>query len=97
MGINQILVSAQTVDSDGKEGIDWNDPTQIIVLSPNGKEKTQLTDSKLFVRTWVVNKMTGTITITGYYDSNNNGKHDKEDKSKIAIYDLRTLKLISKI
>lgn len=97
LGINQIIVSAKTVDLDGKQGIDWNAPTQLIVLSTDGKERTQLTDSKLFVRTWVVNKKTGTIVITGHYDTNNNGKYDKTDKNEIGIYDLKTLKLISKI
>jgi hypothetical protein len=97
LGINCILVSAQTVDLDGKKGIDWEDPTQIIILSTDGKLKTQLTDSKLFVRTWIVNKKTGTIVITGHYDSNNNGKYDKRDKNEIGIYDLKTLKLISKV
>jgi hypothetical protein len=97
LGINKIIVSAQTVDLDGKKGIDWNDPKQIIILSADGKEKTQLTDSKLFVRTWVVNKNTGTIVITGHYDTNNNNKYDKTDKNEIVMYDLKTLKLISKI
>ncbi len=97
LGINCLLVSAQTIDLDRKKGIDWNDPTQIIVLSTDGKQKTQLTDSKLFVSTWIVNKQTGTIVITGHYDTNNNGKHDKTDKNEIGIYDLKTLKLISKI
>lgn len=97
LNINKIIVSAQTIDLDGKKGIDWNDPNQIFVLSTDGKEKVQLTDSKLFVRTWVVNKKTGTIVVTGHYDTNNNGKYDKTDKNEISIYDLQTLKLISKI
>lgn len=96
LGINIILVSAQTVDLDEKRGIDWNDPTQIIVLSADGKEKTQLTDSKLFVSTWAVNHQTGTIIITGHYDTNNNGKYDKTDKNEIGVYNLKTLKLVSK-
>ena len=96
-GINKIIVSAQTVDLDGKKGIDWNDPTQLIVLSIDGKERTQLTDSRLFVRTWVVNKKTGIIVIAGHYDTNNNGKYDKTDKNEVGIYDLKTLRLISKI
>lgn len=95
--INCLLISARTVDLDGNKEIDWNDPTQIIVLSTDGKQKTQLTDSKLFVSTWVVNKTTGTIIITGHYDTNNNGKRDKTDKNEIGVYDLKTLKLISKI
>jgi hypothetical protein len=97
LGINLIVVSARTVDLDGKSGIDWNDPTQIIVLSPDGNNKTQLTDDKFFSRTWTVNKLTGTIVITGHYDTNNNNKYDKTDKNEIHIYDLKTLKQISKI
>jgi len=95
--INLIVVSAKTVDLNGKNGIDWNDPTQIIILSTDGKEKTQLTENKFFVRTWTVNKLTGRIVVTGHYDTNNNGKYDKTDKNEIHIYDLKTLKLMSKI
>lgn len=95
--INLIVVSAKTVDLDGKSRIDWNDPTQIILLSSDGKEKTQLTDNKFFVRTWVVNKFAGTMAVTGHYDTNNNNKYDKPDKNEIHVYDLKTLKLISKI
>ena len=95
--INLIIVSAKTVDLDGKNGIDWNDPRQIIILSPDGKEKVQLTESKFFVRTWSVNRLTGTIVVTGHYDTNNNNKYDKTDKNEIHIYDLKTLKLIKKI
>jgi hypothetical protein len=95
--LNVIVVSAKTVDLDGKSGIDWNDPTQIIILSPDGKTKTQLTDNKFFVRTWAVNKLTGTIVVTGHYDTNNNNKYEKTDKNEIQVYDLKTLKMISKI
>ena len=97
LNINLVVVSAKTVDLDGKNGIDWNDPAQIIILSPDGNEKTQLTDNKFFVRTWTVNKFTGTIVITGHYDTNNNNKYDKKDKNEIHVYDLKTLKLINKI
>jgi hypothetical protein len=97
LGINLIVVAGKTVDLDGKSGVDWNDPTQIIIISPDGKEKFQLTENKFFVRTWVVNKLTGTIVITGHYDSNNNNKYDKTDINEIHIYDLKTLKLSSKI
>lgn len=97
LSINLIIVAARTVDLDEKNGIDWNDPTQIIILSPDGKEKTQLTESKFFVNTWAVNKFTGTIVITGFYDTNNNNRSDKTDKNEIHVYDLKTLKLMSKI
>jgi hypothetical protein len=97
LGINKIIVSANTVDLDGKKGIDWNDPKQIIILSPDGQEKNQLTEDKFFVRTWVTSDHTGTIVVTGHYDTNNNGKYDKTDKNEIIIYDLRTLKMVSKL
>ncbi len=97
LGINLIVVSAKTVDLDGKNGIDWNDPAQIIILSPDGKTKTQLTEDRFFVRNWMVNNLTGTIVITGHYDTNGNNRYDKKDKNEIHIYDLKTLKLISKI
>lgn len=97
LGINKIVIAAKTVDLDGKNGIDWTDPKQIIVLSVDGKEKTQLTDNKFFSSYWIVNRQTGTIVVTGHYDTNNNNKYDKTDKNEIHIYDLRTLKLISKL
>ena len=97
LNINLIVVSARTVDLDGKSGIDWNDPTQIIIISPDGKEKNQLTENNFFVRTWIINKLTGIIVITGHYDTNNNKKYDKTDKNEIHIYDLKTLKQKSKI
>ncbi len=97
LNINIIVVSAMTVDLDGKSGIDWNDPTQIIILSTDGKQKTQLTENKFFVRTWSANKLTGTIVITGHYDTNNNNKYDKTDKNEIHVYDLKTFKLIYRI
>ena len=97
LGINLILVSARTIDLDKKNGIDWNDPTQIIVLSPDGKEKTQLTENEFFVKIRTVNHQTGTIVITGYFDTNHNNEYDKTDKNEILVYDLKTLKLINRI
>jgi hypothetical protein len=82
LGINKIIVFARTIDLNNKSGIDWIDPKQIIILSTDGKEKTQLTDNKLFVRTWVVNRQAGTIVITGHYDSNNNNKYDNRRRKK---------------
>ncbi|MBP7273726.1 MAG: hypothetical protein KA974_07780 [Saprospiraceae bacterium] len=96
LGINKIIVSAHTVDLDDKKGINWNDPKQIIILSVDGKVRTQITENKFYVNTYIVNKLTGTIVIAGYYDINNNKKHDEEDKSEIMIYDLKTLKKINK-
>ena len=90
--INKIIVCARTLDLNNKNGVDWVDPEQIIILSTDGKEKIQLTDSKLFVSTWIVNRQSGTIVVTGHYDSNNNNKYDKTDKNEILIYDLKTLR-----
>lgn len=97
LNLNVIVVSAQTIDLNGKKGIDRKDPKQIIILSTDGKQRNQLTDDKFFVNTWIVNKQTGTIIITGYYDTNNNNKYDKTDKNKIFVYNLKTLELVSEI
>jgi hypothetical protein len=95
--LNLVIVAARTVDLDGKKGIEWNEPMQIFILSTNGKEKFKLTEDSFFVRTWTSNEVTGTIVIVGHYDSNQNRVYDKRDKNEILIYDLKTLKLISKI
>jgi hypothetical protein len=97
LGINKVIFVANTVNLNNRKNIDWNDPTQIIILSIDGQEKVQLTEDNFFVRTWTVNSQTGTIVIAGHYDTNNNGKYDKTDKNEILIYDLKTLKLISKV
>jgi hypothetical protein len=97
LGINRVVITANTVDLNSKKSIDWNDPTQVIALSTDGKEKVQLTDDKFFTRIWTINYQTGAIVITGHYDTNNNGKYDKTDKNEIVIYDLKSLKLIAKI
>lgn len=62
-----------------------------------GKEMTQLTEDKFVVRTGSVNTQTGKLVVAGYYDTNNNNKYDKTDKDEILIYDLKTLKLASRI
>ncbi|MGI6046760.1 MAG: hypothetical protein ACOYEG_01930, partial [Petrimonas sp.] len=75
----------------------WDDPKQIIILSPNGEKYHQLTPDSFFVQKFVVNNNTGTIIVTGSKDSNNNKKLDKSDESKILIYDLKTLQRIKEI
>ena len=97
LGINLIVIAARTIDLDGKKSIGWGDPMQIIVLSPDGKERVSLTEDKFFVRSWTVNEEAGRIVIVGHYDTNGNGKYDKTDESQILIYDLKTLKLAAKI
>ena len=97
LNINKVMVTGRTVNLDGSKSIDWSDPRQIFILSTDGKEKTQVTDDKYFVSTWAINYQTGGIVITGYYDTNNNGKYDKTDKNEILLYDLRAMKLLAKL
>jgi hypothetical protein len=97
LGINVVLLVARTVNLDNNKGIDWDDPKQVIILSTDGQQRTQLTEDKFFVNTWIINRFTGVIVITGYFDTNTNGKYDKTDRNEILIYDLKTLKLIGKI
>jgi hypothetical protein len=97
LGINKVIVVARTVNLDGDKSIDWKDPMQLIVLSTDGKEKTKITEDKFFASIWAINRQTGAVVITGYYDSNNNNKLDKADKSEILVYDLKEMKIISKI
>ncbi|MCF8347668.1 MAG: hypothetical protein K9G61_02535 [Bacteroidales bacterium] len=97
LGINKIMVIARTVNLDNDRGIDWNDPQQMIILSTDGQERTQVTDNDFFLHAWVINHNTGAIVITGYYDTNPNGKYDKKDKNGMLIFDLKTMNVIRKI
>lgn len=95
--INKVLIAANTINLDGNKSIDWNDPKQIIICEADGSKKTQITEDHFFVSTWVVNKQTGIIVITGHIDSNKNGKYDKTDKNEILLYDLRQMMLIKRM
>ena len=97
LGINKVIVSANTVNLDGDKFIDYNDPKQVIVLSTDGSERTQVTEDRFFASSWMINRQTGTIVITGYYDTNSNGKYDKTDKGQIILYSLKTMSVIKKI
>jgi hypothetical protein len=97
LDLNVILVSASTMDLDGKNGIDWKDPVQLMIMSPDGKEKIQVADDRFDIQLWTVNKQTGNLVVIGHYDNNYNGRVDKEEKNEILIYDLRNKLLIRKI
>lgn len=97
LDINSIIVSAKTFDFDGKKGIDWSDPIQLFVISVDGKNKNLLTPKDFSVRKWAINKHSGTVVVTGFYDLNRNGKIDDSEVNEIQIYDLKTLKLQHKI
>ncbi|MBS1771408.1 MAG: hypothetical protein JST82_01020 [Bacteroidetes bacterium] len=94
--INKMLVIARTVDLNDKSGINYNDPSQVIIVSADGKQKTVLTADGFFTRYWNVYPKYGTIVIIGYYDSNENGRLDRTDKSEVMVYDLKNMKILSK-
>ena len=97
LNFNKILVTARTVNLDDSKSIDWGDPAQIFILSTDGTGKTQITDDNYYVSSWLVNRQFGTIVVTGHYDTNGNGKYDRQDKGTILVYDLVKMKLIEKI
>lgn len=96
IGVNRLMVVGRTVDLNDKGGINYSDPRQIIILSTDGKEKTYITEDGYYVRHYYVSPAHGTITVLGYYDSNENGRHDRSDKSETLVYDLKKMKLLSK-
>ncbi len=94
LDINVMVVAAKTVNlDDDKKGIDWRDPKQLIVLSTDGKKKTQVTDDNYYVDNWKIIRRTGTIVITGFFDNNSNKKYDKGDKSEILTFNLVHMKM----
>ncbi len=95
--INKVIVSGQTVNLDGSKRIDWDDPRQVFIYSTDGAVKTQVTDNNYFTDTWVINKHTGVLVITGHVDSNNNKKYDDHDKNEILLYDLKKMTLLKKL
>lgn len=95
--INLVLVFANTVDLDNKKGIDWSDPQQIILFSPNGDNMQQLTEDNYYVSSWSVNEYTGTLIVSGFFDSNKNQKKDKIESNEILLFDLTTMKLKRKL
>ena len=89
LNINKVIVLAHTVNLDGSKSIDWGDPQQLILLSTDGNTKIQITKDDFFIDSWALNRETGVIVITGYHDTNNNGRHDKKDKNDILLFDLK--------
>lgn len=95
--INKVMLVTSMTDLDNSKHIDWDAPRRITLLSTDGQEKVQLTDDKFFVKNWGINNKTGNIIITGNYDTNSNGKYDREDDDQILLYDLKTAKLVAKV
>lgn len=90
--INKVIVSARTVNLNDNKSIDWRDPMQVFVFTPDGTQQTKITDDDFFVGSWTVNRQTGVIVVLGRHDSNKNAKLDKEDKPGIVLYDLKEMK-----
>jgi hypothetical protein len=88
LNINVILILANTIDWNGKKGIEWDDPKQIFISSPSGNEMQQLTDDNYFVNAWNINEFTGTLIVSGYFDTNKNNKKDTNEENSILLYDL---------
>ncbi|KAA6349179.1 hypothetical protein EZS27_003381 [termite gut metagenome] len=93
LNINVVLIVANTIDWNDKKGIEWNDPMQIFISSPSGNEMQQLTENNYSVNTWSINEFTGTLIVSGYFDTNKNNKKDTNEENAILLYDLTTLKL----
>lgn len=96
LNINKVLVTARTVNLNGNKSIDWYDPKQVIIFTPDGKQQTQITSNDFFVNNWTINRQTGVIVVAGRLDSNKNGKLDKDDQPEIFLYDLKEMKELVK-
>ena len=90
LGINLVLVVANTVSLDNKKDIDWRDPKQIFLFSPNGDNMKQLTEENYYVTSWTINEFTGTLIVSGYFDKNRNRKKNGDEHNEILLFDLKT-------
>lgn len=97
LGIDRIVMTGRTVDLDnGKGGITWHDPQQIIVFSVDGKQQVKVTDDNFFAGTWMIDQQTGRMVLTGHRDTNQNEKLDHEDKNEILVFDLKAMSMVRK-
>lgn len=95
--IHCLVLMGRTKNVNNDKGIDWNDPAQLFVISTDGKQTTQLTTDSFYVQHWEVNRHTGRLMVTGYYDANANRKYDRGDINEIQVFDLRSLKLVFRL
>ncbi len=96
LNINKVLVTARTINLNNSRSIDWYDPKQVIVFTPDGKQQTQITSDDFFVNHWMINRQTGVIVVAGRKDTNKNRKLDKDDQPEILLYDLKEMKQLVK-
>lgn len=95
-GINQVAVLARIYDADKNGRINMKDPISLFMVSTDGSKETFITQNNFFVRNWEVNEQTATLVVTGFYDTNYNGRHDDKELNEVQIYDLKTLNLLYK-
>lgn len=96
IGVNCVAILARIFDADKNDRINTRDPVSLFIVSPDGKQKADLTPSNYYVRLWEVNEASGNLVVTGFYDTNKNGRYDPTEKNEIQIFDMKTLKLIHK-
>lgn len=94
--INKVVVSARTVNLNENKSIDWRDPMQVFIFTPDGKQQTKITNDDFFVGSWTLNRQTGVMVVLGRVDTNKNAKLDKEDKPEILLFDLKEMKQLAK-
>lgn len=97
LNLNKVLISAITHNLNGNKSIDWQDPMQLILIEADGTGKKQLTEDRYYVNTWAVNRHTGVLVVTGFTDTNANGKPDHQDRHEILLYDLKTGVLLKRM
>lgn len=95
IGVNRVVVTIGKFNSDNDKHVSWGNSKRLVVLSTDGSQ--MLSEEAHFASDWILKKKTGTIVIAGYADSNNDGKHGKEDEPQIIIYDLKKLTILAKI
>ncbi len=88
IGVNCVAVLARIFDADKNDRINPRDPVSLFIVSPDGKQKADLTPSNYYVRLWEVNETSGNLVVTGFYDTNKNGRYDPTEKNEIQIFDM---------
>ncbi|NDV66577.1 hypothetical protein [Bacteroides sp. 224] len=91
LGINKVIIKVSNIGNK----LVWFAPYQITIASVDGSTTEQITNPNFFVDSYIVNKHTGIIVITGYEDTNNNMKYDKSDVPQILLYSLKEMKMMN--
>ena len=97
IGVNRIVVVVGIYRSENEKDLVIDSWRRILVFSPDGSETLGSEGTIHFANHWLTNNQTGSLVITGYTDSDGDGRHDQTDKNEILVYDLKNMKIISKI